>query len=184
MNSSGTNSKSLETLVTTYQVSKCNLCFGELYTRYFPKLFNYCKHLTLERDDAYDIAMEAFVKASDKIQTLRVPEYFPTWLFRIAHNLFMDKIRLNKKLPTLRIDDSFDFVDDTSDHELQLQKDAQLQKMKICLEKIEPKNKEILIAKYINNNTINEIKSQFGITASATKMRLVRARKRMASLAS
>ena len=184
MKPSKESQRTLKSLVIEYQTSKCNSCLGEIYTRNFPKLLAYCKKLTQNKEDAYDITMDSFIKASEKIHMLRDADYFMTWLFRIAHNLCMDRCRRIKKQQTYRLDDSFDLVEDTSEVEYQLQKEASLQEMNVLLENIEPKNKQILVEKYINNKSIAEIKTQMGITESAIKMRLLRARKKMLCLAS
>jgi len=174
----------LDSLINTYQASKCNLCWGEIYTRCYPNLFSYCRKLTRNNDDAYDSAIDSFLKASEKIHYLKSAELFPNWLFRIAHNLCIDRIRKTKLERTYSLDVSFDLMDDTSDQEDQLKKEILLQQMESFLEKIEPKNKEILIAKYIDNKSIAELKTELGISESALKMRLLRARKKMECMAS
>ena len=184
MNTSKLSEETLDSLITKYQTSKCNHCWGEIYIRYYPSLFSYCRKLTRNNDDAYDSAIDSFLKASEKIHFLKSPELFPNWLFRIAHNLCMDRMRKAKKQRTFSLDDSFDLMDDTSEQESQLRKEALLQKMASFLDNIEPKNKEILVAKYIHNKSIDEIRTQLGVSESALKMRLLRARKKMASMAS
>ena len=176
--------QTLNSLIANFQTTKCSLCWGEIYSRCYPNLFAYCRKLTRNNDDAYDSAIDSFMKASEKIHYLKSAELFPNWLFRIAHNLCMDRIRKNKKERTFSLDDSFDLMDDTSEQELRIEKEALLQKMQSFLDDIEPKNKEILEAKYIHNKSIAEIKTQLGITESALKMRLLRARKKMATMAS
>ena len=184
MNTSTLSEQTLDSLIATYQDSKCNFCWGEIYTRCYPNLFSYCKKLTRNSDDAYDSAIDSFIKASEKIHLLKSAELFPNWLFRIAHNLCMDRIRKTKKERTFSLDDSFDLMDDTSEQEYQLNKEALLQRMTSYLENIEPKNKEILIAKYIDNKSIAEIRANLGVSESAIKMRLSRARKKIAIIAS
>lgn len=184
MNTSRLREQTLDSLITTYQTSKCNLCWGEIYVRCYPNLFSYCRKLTRNNDDAYDSAIDSFMKASEKIHSLKSAELFPNWLSRIAHNLCMDRMRKNKRERTFSLDASFDLMDDTSEQEYQLNKEALLQKMTSYLDNIEPKNKEILVAKYINNKSIAEIRTNLGVSESAIKMRLSRARKKIASMAS
>jgi len=176
--------QSLDSLILNYKTTKCNLCWGEIYTRCYPNLFAYCRKLTRNNDDAYDSAIDSFLKASEKIHYLKSAELFPNWLSRIAHNLCMDRIRKTKRERTFSLDDAFDLMDDTSEQENQFKKEVLLKRVESCLENIEPKNKEILVAKYINNRSIAEIRTELGISESALKMRLSRARKQMASLAS
>lgn len=173
-----------KTIVKTFQDSKCNICFEILYTRHFTFLFNYCIKLTQNKDDAYDLATEAFIKASEKIHLLKKEEFFKSWLFRIARNLFLDKAREKKRKPIFSIEDSFDLADDITDLELKINQEASIQQLMYLLDQIEPKSKDILVAKYLHNNSIAEIKNELGITESATKMRLKRAKNKIVALAS
>ena len=184
MNAIRISEEPLESLITTYQSSKCNLCFGEIYNRHFPKILSYCRRLTRNNDDAYDITMDCFLKAWEKIHTLKDATYFTTWLFKIAHNLCMDRGRKIKREKTFYIDENFDLMDDTTEQEMQKERESTIKQLKVLLDNIEPKNKEILIEKYIYNKTLNEIKTEMGITESAVKMRLSRARKKVLSMAS
>ena len=96
---------SLEALVINYQTSKDNASFGELYHRYYRNLFAYCKKITGEREDAYDITTNTFMKAAEKIHQLSSPEFFPSWLFRIAHNMCIDNRKAKRKSKTFAIED-------------------------------------------------------------------------------
>jgi RNA polymerase sigma-70 factor (ECF subfamily) len=74
-------------------------CFDVLVERYKVRLFNYLYRLTGNRDDAEEIAQEAFVKAyihADKYKTIA---RFSTWLYTIATNLVRNRIRSRSRAP-------------------------------------------------------------------------------------
>lgn len=50
--------------------------------------------------DAEDIVQEAFVKAFEKIGSMRSGETFAPWLFRIVTNLSLDQLRRQKRRPS------------------------------------------------------------------------------------
>lgn len=75
--------------------------FGELYTRYVEKIYNYVFYRTSNHQDAEDLTARVFHRALSHI-----PRYedrglpFSAWLYRIAHNLVANfhRDRKRKKL--------------------------------------------------------------------------------------
>jgi RNA polymerase sigma-70 factor, ECF subfamily len=62
--------------------------FGELYTRYVKKIYNYIYYRTGNHHDAEDLTSRVFFRALAHIDSYTdrgVP--FSAWLYRIAHNL-------------------------------------------------------------------------------------------------
>lgn len=73
--------------------------YNVLVSRWEKKLYNYLLRTTGNRDDALDLAQEAFFKAYRSLATLGEAEKFPPWLFRIAHNLACSKFRSDGRRP-------------------------------------------------------------------------------------
>ena len=175
--------QSLEVLVINFQTTQDKASFGELYNRYYSNLFAYCKKITGEREDAYDITANTFIKASEKISQLSSPELFPSWLFRIAHNMCMDNGKAIQKNRCMALDEQFNIADTPSDIDTLMDKEAMLTQLEILIDELDPKEKEILVEKYLNKKSVAELQKQFNISASAVKMRLARARNKVANLA-
>ena len=71
--------------------------YAELVERYHVGLIIHCEHLLGDRDDAEDIAQEAFVKAYLRLSSFDSSKArFSTWLYKIATNLAIDYVR-NKR---------------------------------------------------------------------------------------
>src|SRR6266404_2445681 len=51
------------------------------------------------RDDAEELAQEAFLKAWQKLPSLASPPAFGAWLHRIAHNLALGYVRRPRSVP-------------------------------------------------------------------------------------
>ena len=64
--------------------------FESLYRRFFPKIFNYVCYRVSDETVAEDLTAAIFEKALHKMSSLRSPEAFSAWLFRIAHNTVAD----------------------------------------------------------------------------------------------
>jgi RNA polymerase sigma-70 factor (ECF subfamily) len=68
----------------------------ELYVLYGRKILNYLFRMTSSRELAEDLAQETFIQAFRKIGSLRDPERFQSWLFRIAQNKVYQEFRGRK----------------------------------------------------------------------------------------
>ena len=70
--------------------------FTQLIVQYQVPLYNMALRMVGRPDDAADIAQEAFLRAWEKIRTLREAP-FKSWLFQIAANLCYDHFRRGRR---------------------------------------------------------------------------------------
>lgn len=163
-----------ELLVIAYQRTKCNKAFGKLYELFYSQLFDYVNKISKNSDDAFDITQEAFIKAAQEIDNLRVPITFRFWLFRIAKHLCMKKF---KKMTKEAVDcyENDDIAQDYSTADA-IEKDIQLEKMSKVLATLTPEEQLLLLHKYANGKSIKEIMEETSLGSSAIKMKLMRAR--------
>jgi RNA polymerase sigma-70 factor (ECF subfamily) len=75
--------------------------FNLLVARWEKKLFNLAYRLTGDRDDAFDICQDSFVRAYEQISQLKDASKFANWLFKIARNNCISLHRSEEKLPKL-----------------------------------------------------------------------------------
>lgn len=96
--------------------------FVDFYTKFNPKLnyFNY--KLTMDKQEAEDVASEAFITALKKIDTYDSEKAEPsTWIFTISRNIIFQRKKLAKNFISLdqKLNDDGmsvkDFIADTSD---------------------------------------------------------------------
>jgi RNA polymerase sigma-70 factor (ECF subfamily) len=67
---------------------------GELYERYFDRIYNYIYHKVGNEADAEDLTEQVFVKLLDGIRSFKWQgATFSSWLYRIAHNACVDHFR-------------------------------------------------------------------------------------------
>ena len=71
--------------------------FSELYNQHKNSLIDYVFKKIGKREDAEDIAQDAFIKALAHLGKLRDPKKFYRWLRRIAYQLIVDKYREKSK---------------------------------------------------------------------------------------
>ena len=73
--------------------------FNLLVARWEKKLFNFAYRLTGDRDDAFDICQDSFIRAYEQISQLKDPSKFPNWLFTIARNQCVSFRRSEARMP-------------------------------------------------------------------------------------
>jgi RNA polymerase sigma-70 factor, ECF subfamily len=67
--------------------------FSDLVERYQGPLVNYLYRMVRAVDEAHDIAQEVFIKVYQALDRYDPQYKFSTWLFRIAQNAAIDRIR-------------------------------------------------------------------------------------------
>jgi RNA polymerase sigma-70 factor (ECF subfamily) len=75
--------------------------FGRLVGLYQDRLYNSLVRVVGSREDARDLAQDAFVQAYVKLDSFRGTSAFYTWLYRIAFNLAMSHTRRLHKMVSL-----------------------------------------------------------------------------------
>jgi len=87
--------------------------FGALVDRYKDMAYGASYAILGNFHDAQDVAQEAFVRAWQKLGDLQDHGGFPAWLYRIARNLSLDRVRRARE-HTERIDDVADGLPDAA----------------------------------------------------------------------
>jgi RNA polymerase sigma-70 factor (ECF subfamily) len=168
-----------ETLVIKYQETGCNNAFGKLYELMYSPLFDYLCKITHNCDDAFDITQETFITAANELHNLRQPITFRFWLFRIAKHKCMKKYRKAAKETSDNYEDDF-LMQDYSTYDAII-KEEQLLKLEAIMATLNDEEKLLLIQKYSEGKSIKEIMTQTSLGSSAIKMKLMRARQKVAS---
>ena len=78
--------------------------YGKIVTLYQDRLFNAVLRLVGEREEALELTQEAFLRGLDKIDSFRSEASPYTWLFRIAMNLAISKLRKEQRHRTFSLD--------------------------------------------------------------------------------
>jgi len=163
-------------------------CYDVLVERYKIRLFNYLYRLTSNRDEAEEIAQEAFVKAyihADKYKTIAK---FSTWLYTIATNLVRNRVRSRSRAPQLislwtrgwndgeeeRAIEIEDNTRRTPDEEIN---DAELSGIiNRAIAGIPEKYRESFVLREINELSYEEIAAVTGLKLGTVRSRINRAR--------
>lgn len=79
--------------------------FLDLYQGLRPELYRYCRHLTRSAFEADDLAQDAMFRSFVTLGCMAEPPANPrAWLFRVASNLWIDRLRAGRPArPTRRL---------------------------------------------------------------------------------
>lgn len=79
--------------------------FEQLVEAYDQKLYNMAYRMLGNREDARDMTQEAFLRAYRSLDGFREESSFSTWIFRIAKNACLDRIRKRSQVQAVSIDE-------------------------------------------------------------------------------
>ncbi len=79
--------------------------FGALVRRHQDRAFNLAYQMVRNREDALDIAQDAFTRAFASLPAFKGEASFTTWLHRIVVNLAIDRLRRKQRGGTTPYDD-------------------------------------------------------------------------------
>jgi RNA polymerase sigma-70 factor (ECF subfamily) len=71
--------------------------FAEIVMRYQKKIMKLGFRMLNQRQEAEDVAQETFLKVFNNLQRYDVKQKFSTWIYRIATNLCIDRLRRRKE---------------------------------------------------------------------------------------
>jgi RNA polymerase sigma factor (sigma-70 family) len=155
--------------------------FATLVDRHKDLVFTIAMNVTRNREDAEEVAQDAFLNAFRKLGTFRKESSFQTWLFRIAYNESISKVR-KKRILTVDIDDEkMEIIpDEIQEEEIGgLDEVEQKQLIAKILDQLPEIDRVLVTLFYLQNQNINEISSVTGLGESNVKVRLHRIRKKI-----
>lgn len=155
--------------------------FAPLVNKHKDLVFTIAMNITRNREDAEEVAQDTFLKAFQKLAGFRKESSFPTWLYRIAYNEAITKVRKNR-IKTLDLEEEImEIIPDEEVEEEIAGLDEQEQKQVIAkiLNKLPEIDRVLVTLFYLNNQPITEISEVTGLGESNVKVRLHRVRKRI-----
>jgi RNA polymerase sigma-70 factor (ECF subfamily) len=123
-----------------------------LVKKSYPFVFRYLYYRSVTREDAEDLTSEVFVRVVNSIKNQK--GYFPAWLISIAKNLLTDYYRKRGRSRETSLEEIEEpFSDSNKDTKESLPPDD-LRKM---LDFLTDEQKEVIILRFIEGNTNEEV---------------------------
>lgn len=161
--------------------------FEELVLKYEKTVYNLALRMVGDRDDAFDMTQEAFIKAYGSLSSFRGDSKFSVWIYRIATNVCLDFLRSKsrKQQVSLTVSDDddedaqLDIPDPKADPEQQLIKKISMQSVEEGLKTLPDKQRQILVMRELGGMSYAEIGAALSLEEGTVKSRIFRARKRL-----
>lgn len=156
--------------------------FFILVERYKDKISRYIKRISLIRGDFLeDLLQEIFIKVYINLNSFDQDLKFSSWIYRIAHNETISYIRKNKKhedAVSMPDEDLQIFAD-----EMEIEKDKTIKDtfevLNRCILKLKEKYKSVIILKFIENKSYEEISDILKIPINTVGTQINRAKKNL-----
>jgi RNA polymerase sigma-70 factor (ECF subfamily) len=156
-----------------------NEALGELYRRYFDKVYQKCMTMIKDEDAAFDLAEESLIKAFENIKGFRGQASFSTWLYTITHRHCLEAIRRQKKTVVNSTDELAEEEQPSADLGEAIENEEQHTIMLALLNALPKPERELLVAKYTNGESIEQLQESYAASSSAIKMRLMRTKEKL-----
>jgi RNA polymerase sigma-70 factor (ECF subfamily) len=158
--------------------------FDELVVRHEDKVYGLCLKMLGNPEDAEDCLQEVFIKAFKALPGFREESRFSTWLYRIAYNAALMRIR-KKKLSTVSLDRPVEVGGDllpreipdwTTDPRANVMNEELSEVLKQHINELDPENRIVFVLRDMHGLSTDDTASVLGLSVPAVKSRLHRAR--------
>jgi RNA polymerase sigma-70 factor (ECF subfamily) len=153
--------------------------FWELVNRHRETVWRVCYRFLGNSQDAEDLTQEVFFRAYRALPQFQGKSSFKTWVYRIAINTSQNELRRLARRPQLAetaVEDMAEFLPSSDTPEsVWLEHEKQLT-LQTALGQLRSEDVEVLLLKDIDERPYLEISEILGISVSAAKMRVQRAR--------
>jgi len=151
--------------------------FSALYKKYAQDVFRFALYLSGERSEAEDITSETFVRAWTAPGEIRT-ETVKAYLFAIARNLFLQKLRRKKR----RVELDEDLQDAQPGPQVQAEDKAELEAVLAGLQKLPEIDRAALLMRAFDDMPYEEISRALALPLSTVKVKIHRARLALAGI--
>ena len=152
-----------------------------LVDKYKSMAFSLALRMLKNREDAEEVAQDAFVKAYQSLAQFRGGARFSTWLYRIVYTTAISKMRRSSR-EVYSIDDEQVKEKESaeiSDAYYQLKESERKKFLDIALEKLDPDENFLVILYYYEEKELEEIARITERTKNNVKVKIFRARQKM-----
>ena len=155
--------------------------FDELVRTTYADTYTLALRLTGHEEDARDVVQEAYLRAYRGIGKFRGDAQFSTWMYRITANCAATHLGRRARHRHDDLDDETTLVDERPEVDPQIAADlGQLRdSVQAEIAQLPPKLRAVVVLRDVYDLSHGDIAKELGISESAAKVRLHRARRRL-----
>ena len=153
--------------------------FGELVRKYQDRLYNGIVQMLRNESEAEDTVQEAFILALTKLNTFRGKSGFYTWLYRIAYNVAVSRIR--KRKPTVSMDNAaaevqLQLPSGQQSPDARILEDERARQLHAALGRLSEEHRIIVVLREMDEMDYSAISEVLDLPVGTVRSRLHRAR--------
>lgn len=153
--------------------------FGDLFEKYYAEALRAAYLITGNKCDSEYVVQDSFIRCYEKLSSLKNPERFRYWFFRILTKTAWRYCGKQKReQPVSEVFDSQIPSREKSSFEILAEQETSSE-IKNAIEKLEPKQKTAVVLYYYNEFSVKEIAEIMHCTTGTVKSRLFCARKNL-----
>jgi RNA polymerase sigma-70 factor, ECF subfamily len=167
--------------------------FEELVRTFGGRLLAVARRYVRTEEDAQDVLQSAYLNAFRALERFEGSCQLSTWLHRIVVNTALMKLRTRRRRPEESIEDLLPSFQDDGHHVEQFsdwssQADTLLEQrqaratVRACIGRLPDNYREVLVLRDIEELSTQEVAASLGMTTTAVKVRLHRARQALSTL--
>ena len=155
--------------------------FEAMVTATYADAFTLATRLMGNEEDAADVVQDAYLRAYRAIGRFRGDARFATWLYRIVANCAATSLGRRGRHRHEQLDEALLVVDDHADRDPERKaSDAyDRNRVQVALAALPEKLRVVVVLRDVYDLTHEAIAAELGITETAAKVRLHRARKKL-----
>lgn len=174
----------LDNRLTKLALNGDQQAFAEIVELYKDKIYHLAYRMLNNRHEAEDVVQETFLRVFKSLDRYDPNQKFSTWIYRIATNLCIDRLR--KRKPTYSLDadmndqeglDGYSSIpsdDRTPESELMISETKKL--IYDAIESLPAKYKSVMILRYLQDLSLQEISDVLDMPVTTIKTRVHRGR--------
>jgi RNA polymerase sigma-70 factor (ECF subfamily) len=158
--------------------------FRQLFETYSPLVYRIIYRMVGSPDDAADLTQDVFVRAYERLHTLKDGQAFHAWITRLAVNLAHDKAR-RKQITTFSLDapppgcdegSEWQIAADTPHHDTHILSAELSARVQHALLTLSPDHRAVVVLHHLEGMAVEDIAKTVGVPTGTVKSRLARAR--------
>lgn len=150
--------------------------FSTLVDQYKDYAVTLAYNILLNKEDAEDIAQDAFIKAFSSLSSFNGSSRFSTWFYRIVVNTALNKLKRKNLACTLSDEETTGTVEEWNDKFRVIDQRKYIQ---IALDRLKEAERVCITLHYLNEFSMEEIKQITGFSIANIKVLLYRGRKNL-----
>ena len=155
--------------------------FDELVRATYADTYALAYRLTGNEDDACDVLQDTYLRAYRSLRKFRGDSAFSTWLYRITANCAATHMSRRGKTRYEELDEHFQVADERAERDPEAMASAALERDRVtrAVQELPPRLRAVVVLRDVYDLPHEAIAAELGITETAAKVRLHRARKKL-----